>query len=196
MFGGADTTAITMRTIVYYVLKNPEIHQKLRAALKEADLVYPIAYHTVKDLAYLTAVIYEAIRIHPALALHLERIVPSEGLRLPDGRFLPAKTIVGMNAWVVNADRATHGSDTDRFRPERWLQRDDETVGEWEDRKWKMRESDLTFGAGKRVCLGKDVSMVELYKLTATMFDLYEVFFSLSLFPFSLPPLPSPLPPL
>lgn len=137
--------------------------------------MYPVPYKNAKDIPYLAAIISEALRVHPPVGSMLERVVPTEGLRLPDGRFLPPGTLVGMNAWVLNADKAIYGPDADQFVPERWLPRDGETAAEWEDRKRKMRETDLTFGAGKRVCLGKNVGVAEVYKLTATLFSLYKV---------------------
>lgn len=175
MLGGSDATGITLRSIVYHVLKNPEIYRKLRATLKQVDLVYPVPYKDVKDIPYLVAIISEATRVHPATSFALERVVPNEGLRLPDGRSLPPGTIVGMNPWVVNADKAVYGPDADQFLPERWLQRDQEISVEWEDRRRKMRETNLTFGGGKRACLGRNAGLVELYKLTATLFSLYQV---------------------
>jgi cytochrome P450 len=143
--------------------------------LKEASLVYPVSYNDAKEISYLSAIISEATRVHPVIGLPLERVVPQEGLRLPDGRFLPAGTIVGMNPWVVNRDEGVYGADADHFVPERWLQREDETAAEWKERSRKMRESDLTFGGGNRVCLGKNAGLVEIYKLTATLFSVYEV---------------------
>lgn len=150
--------------------------------------MYPIPFRDAKEISYLTAIILEALRIHPPIGHILERVVPTEGLRLPDGRFLPSGTLVGMNAWVVNADKTIFGLNADQFVPERWLPQDGETTAEWEIRMWRMRECDLTFGAGKRACLGKNVAMTEIYKITATIFSLFEVsidlrwktFFSLS----------------
>lgn len=175
MVGGSDTSGITLCTIFYYVLKNPGIYQKLRIALGDANLVHPVAFKDVKDIPYLTAIISEALRIHPPIGSMLERVVPTEGLRLPDGRELPPGTLVGMNPWVVNADKQTFGPDADQFGPERWLPRPGETMLEWENRLWRMREVNLTFGAGKRGCLGKNVAVMEVYKITATIFSLYEV---------------------
>jgi cytochrome P450 len=172
---GSDTTGIIMRAIIYHVLKNPEIYRKLRIALEKAKLTLSISYDRAKEIFYLKAVISEAVRFHSAVGLSLERVVPAQGLRLFDGRYLPSGTIVGMNAWVVNRDRAVYGVDADQFVPERWLRRDDETSTEWEARKRKMQECNLTFGAGNRVCMGKTVSLMEMYKLIATLFCLYEV---------------------
>lgn len=40
-----------------------------------------------------------------------------------------------------------------------------------------MKNHDLTFGAGKRVCMGKSVSILETYKVMTTLFLTYEVIF-------------------
>lgn len=64
-------------------------------------------------------VIKEALRLHPAVALLLERIVPEGGLDL-HGYHLAAGTTVGMNAWVLHYDREVFGEDVNDFRPERW----------------------------------------------------------------------------
>lgn len=175
MIGGADTSGIILCTIFYHVLKNPGINRRLRTALREANLVYSVAFKDAKDISYLAAVVSEALRIHPPIGSVLERVVSTEGLILPGGEFLPPGTLVGMNAWVVNTDRTIFGSDADQFVPERWLQRDGETTAEWKARIWRMRECDLTFGGGKRGCLGKNLAAMKIYKTAATIFSLYEV---------------------
>jgi cytochrome P450 len=38
-----------------------------------------------------------------------------------------------------------------------------------------MKSHDLTFGAGKRVCMGRSVSILETYKVMTTLFLTYEV---------------------
>jgi Fe-S cluster assembly ATPase SufC len=42
--------------------------------------------------------------------LMLERIVPKGGHTLPDGRFVPEGTTVGMNPWVILEKRAWYAS--------------------------------------------------------------------------------------
>ncbi|KAI7650593.1 hypothetical protein KC318_g16329, partial [Hortaea werneckii] len=131
LMAGADTTAATLRSIFYFVMKNPTVYRKLRDELAEAGLTVPVAYNAAQSLPYLSAVVREACRMCPGVGLPLERIVPAEGLELPDGRFIPAGTIVGMNAWVVHGDKDVYGQDADSFNPSRWLRNVD--AGETED---------------------------------------------------------------
>ena len=70
----------------------------------EESLVLP-RWSDVRDLPYLGAVINEALRVHPAAGLPLERIVPQGGVTVC-GAFLPAGTIVGCNAWALHRDEA------------------------------------------------------------------------------------------
>ncbi|CAF9903459.1 MAG: hypothetical protein GOMPHAMPRED_000275 [Gomphillus americanus] len=175
MMAGADTTAIILRAVFYYVLKQKRIVRRLQAELDAARLTLPISYKSTQNLPYLSAIVLEACRVHPGVGLLLERTIPAEGLTLDDGRYIPGGTTVGMNAWVVHGDQNIYGQDAECFRPERWLQQEDESEGEFEARRKAMRDADLTFGAGNRVCLGKNISILEIYKIVATLFLLYDL---------------------
>lgn len=67
-----------------------------------------------------SAVINEALRIHPSTGTIFERLVPSGGVEL-HGVYIPEGTVIGINAWVINRDKEIFGEDADRFRPERWI---------------------------------------------------------------------------
>lgn len=175
MMAGSDTTAITLRAAFYYILKQPRIVKALQSELDAARLTLPISYKATQSLPYLNAIILEACRIHPGVGLMLERTVPESGLTLPDGRYIPSGTTIGMNAWVVHGDHSIFGEDAESFRPERWLQSPDESSAEYEARKRPMKDADLTFGAGNRICLGKNISLLEIYKIVATLFLLYDI---------------------
>jgi hypothetical protein len=86
--GGTDTLAITIKAIFYHLLKTPSAKYRLVAELRSANLTYPAPCSSIKDLPYLDACIKEGLRIHPVVDMILERIVPSTGLALPDGRIL------------------------------------------------------------------------------------------------------------
>lgn len=176
ILAGADTTATTLTAVLYHLLRNPAAHARLRAELEAAALRRPVAYADAAALPYLDAVVKEALRVHPGVGLLLERVVPAEGLALPaGGGFLPAGTVVGMNAWVVNNDKAVYGPDADAFRPERWLRQDGEAEDAFEERAKRMRDTSLSFGAGRRVCLGKELSLFEIYKAVPTVLGLFDV---------------------
>lgn len=141
---GSDTTATAMCSAIYYVLKNPPVHTKLCEELKAADLPLPAKWKDLQKLPFFTAVMREAKRIHPGVGMLLERVVPAGGLELPDGRFVPERTIVGMNPWVVNRDRKTFGPDSGSFAPERWLQASNEMEAQFQARVTRMQRAILT----------------------------------------------------
>ncbi|QSZ36124.1 hypothetical protein DSL72_007249 [Monilinia vaccinii-corymbosi] len=176
VLAGADTTAIVLRSIVYFTLKNPRVYKRLIRELDSANLSIPVRYQDAVKLPYLEAVVKEASRIHCGVGLVLERIVPAGGLALSDGTVLPPGTIVGMNPWVTNFDKKIFGEDASSFVPERWLRYDDlETEEEYKSRLSMMNKADLTFGAGNRICLGRHISKFSICKLIPTLFLTYDI---------------------
>ncbi|KAL9051533.1 MAG: hypothetical protein Q9162_005962 [Coniocarpon cinnabarinum] len=174
---GSDTTAIELRAVLYFLCKHVECMNRLQRELDDAGMrnASPKPYRDVSRLPYLDAVIRESMRLHPAVGIALERIVPESGLRLPDGRFIPRNTVVGMNPMVINRDEGVYGTAPDEFKPERWLQQKDESNASFEERVHRMKESDLTFGYGKRMCSGRHVAIMEIYKVMATLFATFNV---------------------
>ena len=168
VMGGSDTTAVGLRAILYYLLKSPQEKSKLLRELRSAHLHFPVSWKESQQLPYLGACIREALRLHPAIGLGLERTVPVSGLLLPDGYLLPAGTNVSMNPCVVNRD-SVFGEDPDRFIPERWLQQSHEGASQYNERVAKMKRADLTFGGGSRTCPGQYVALLETYKLIPTL---------------------------
>jgi cytochrome P450 len=67
------------------------------------------------------------MRMHPGVQYPLERVVPSGGSKLC-GLYIPAGTIVGVNAAVIHRNTDIFGADANEFRPERWLEDDDEKI--------------------------------------------------------------------
>lgn len=182
MNAGSDTTAISLRAVLYYTLKDQKVLKKvlseLDAARDAGKLSIPVTWKESQELPYFDAVVKEALRLHPAVGMLLERIVPAGGLQLPDGPFLPAGTIVGANAWVIHR-HTVFGENTDEFIPERWLKHEGESSESFIHRRQEMNGAVFTFGAGSRTCIGKNISLLEIYKLMPTLFYLYKVSFTL-----------------
>ncbi|KAJ9299754.1 hypothetical protein DTO271G3_2638 [Paecilomyces variotii] len=167
MIAGADTTAITLRSVFYYILKNPQVYRQLQEEIDASKLSIPVSYKDARALPYLDAVVREAMRMHPGVGMPLERYVPESGLSA-NGHYIPKGVKVGMNPWVTSSNRDVFGPDAEVFRPDRWLQQVDETDANCEARRKWMNRSDLTFGAGSRVCIGKNLALLEIYKTVAT----------------------------
>lgn len=175
VLAGADTTTVTLRAIFYFLMKNPKKYSKLVTELDAAQLPQPVPYSVASKSPYLDAVVRESMRLYPAVAMMLERVVPEGGLTLSDGRELPAGTTVGINPWVIGHTSEVFGTDLDTFLPERWLKAEDEDDDEYKERLQAMKSADLSFGAGNRICIGKNMALVEMYKIIPTLLLRYNV---------------------
>lgn len=205
-FAGSETTAISLSAVFYYLLRNPRCLERLRQEIDDAarrgefsDLESGVVtFAESQRLPYLDACVKEAFRMHPAAGLPLERIVPPGGAEIA-GHFVKGGTIVGCSAWVIHRNKEVFGEDVDVYRPERWL------VGEGVDGKEVDNEAEekrikamdgcmIQFGMGPRTCIGKNISLLEIYKLVPSLLRRFEVGFFFS-FPFLLTPLAGlPLP--
>lgn len=178
LLAGADTTAITIRAIFYFCLRHPATFRRLAAEVRAAGFATdkPAPYAAARQLPYLEAVVREAMRLHPAVGMPLERWVPAGGLTLPGGGgYVPKGAVVGMNAYVVGRNKGVWGQDADEFRPERWLRAEGESEEGFKARLQRMNAADLTFGGGSRVCSGRNLALVEVYKVVATLVNRYEI---------------------
>ncbi|KAK8063770.1 hypothetical protein PG996_008422, partial [Apiospora saccharicola] len=186
LLAGADTTAITLRSVFYYIVRNHAVWSRLH---KELDSIVknknnPVSWADARSCPYLEAVIREAIRMLPGVAMNLERwardppTVTSNTNYSEDhslNRFVPAGTIVGLNPYVVARNVSVYGDDADEFRPERWLQGKEEPEAAYKVRLAAMNAADLSFGAGSRGCIGKNLALLAAYKAVATLVVRYDV---------------------
>ena len=148
MFAGADTTASTVSAGFFHILKSQHVLNTLISALHDAKLSFPINYNDVKEIPYLEAVIQETLRIHPAVGMLLERVVPPEGFTLSDGTFLPHGICVGVNPYVVNRNDEIFEQDAETFKPDRWLKGGDESDKSFRARRKRMENTMFIFGGG------------------------------------------------
>ncbi|KAH7392006.1 pisatin demethylase [Phaeosphaeria sp. MPI-PUGE-AT-0046c] len=175
VFAGSETTAISLSAVFYFLVKHPHAYAKLMHELDHAVATgaiedradRTISWPEAQNLPYLDAVVQESFRLHPAPGLILERVVPPQGMQILS-EFIPGGTIVGCNAWVVHRRPEVFGLDVDTFRPERWIDAKPEKLKE-------MKGTMLQFGAGARTCIGKNISLLEIYKLVPSFLRRFEI---------------------
>lgn len=181
-FAGSETTAISLSSVFYYLLKNPRC---MKALMKELDDKAREGYFKDSEhglvtwtesqgLPYLDACVKESFRLHPAPGLPLERVVPPQGTEIA-GEFIKGGTIVGCSAWVIHRRTDVFGDDVEEFRPERWLADENKDKDSEEKRIKEMSGIMLQFGMGARTCIGKNISLLEIYKLVPTVLRRFEV---------------------
>ncbi|EXJ91083.1 hypothetical protein A1O1_04190 [Capronia coronata CBS 617.96] len=169
IIAGSDTTAISLSSILYNLLKHPEKMRKLREEIKEFEgqnrCGNPnVSFRESQEMPYLQAVMKEALRVHPATGLPLWRVVPDGGVEICD-RFFPPGTIVGVNTWCAHYNEDVFGPDAKVFRPERWA----EAEKEGGERLKNMEAYYMPFGLGSRTCIGRHISFLEMSKLIPQM---------------------------
>ncbi|KAK1141913.1 hypothetical protein N8T08_008426 [Aspergillus melleus] len=166
---GSDTTSIALTGIQYHILRDDSVLDVLRReidrATNDGELSLPrVSYDEAVKLPYLGACVKEAMRIHPSVGLTLPRNVPEHGCESA-GHWILGKTRIGVNPAVMHLDRTVFGGDALSYRPERWL-------GCSAD---EMSRYIIQFGAGSRTCMGKHVSLCEIYKVIPELIRLYDI---------------------
>ncbi|OAL27054.1 hypothetical protein AYO20_09862 [Fonsecaea nubica] len=157
---GADTTGTALGATLRFMTLNPETKERaweeILVAEKEGKLSTPIQYEETREyLPYFCACIKEAIRLCPPADNLFGRVV-GEGGKVIEGQFLPPGTEITSNAYVVQRDPDLY-PDPEAFRPERWLESKEKAA--------ELELHQFVFGIGPRICLGKDVAIIELHKL-------------------------------
>ncbi|KAH8666790.1 cytochrome P450 [Xylariales sp. PMI_506] len=119
---------------------------------------------TPAGLPYTMAVFYESMRLYPPIPFEIKQC--EKATTLPDGTYLPAKSIVVWCTWAMNRSKITWGDDADSFRPERWLVDGKLIV--------KSTSEYPVFNGGARTCLGKRMAELLAVQVISTMILLFD----------------------
>ncbi|MCJ1282481.1 hypothetical protein MMC26_001804 [Xylographa opegraphella] len=120
MIAGSDSVAASLAGATWYLMRNPDVLEKLRHEIDEYIQVHgEITIRQIDQLPYLAAVVNEAWRIYPVALAGQASIVPSGGDTI-SGYWIPGNTGVSMNQYAVYRS-SMNFAEPDTFAPTRWL---------------------------------------------------------------------------
>ena len=126
----SNSTFSSSCAITYYLAANSDVQRKLQKELDDAlqdEDDSATSFEVVKNLPYLNAVIDEALRLHSTSGIGLPRIVPEGGMTI-QGHFFKEGTVLSVPSYTIHRDREVWGDDAAVYRPERWFERDQDTI--------------------------------------------------------------------
>ncbi|KAH8769743.1 cytochrome P40 monooxygenase [Hyaloscypha finlandica] len=153
---GTETTSTFLSAATYYLLRNPEVLEKLKTEVRSAFASSGEIDGENTKLLYLNAVVEEGLRIFPPAPFGLPRVCPGA---MTDGVWVPKGTIVATAAHTTASDPRYFHLPRE-FHPERWLPSDhpDYDIHLAGDTK----EASKPFSLGPRWCIGSSLSYLEI----------------------------------
>ncbi|KAL9624662.1 MAG: hypothetical protein Q9160_001016 [Pyrenula sp. 1 TL-2023] len=164
ILAGSDTTATAIRNTMLHIITAPDVLSRMRQEFEKTSS--PIQFADAKELPYLQAVIKEGLRMLPPVISLQDKLSPPGG-DVISGYRIPEGVNVGFNVMAFQRN-PLFGPDTDVFRPSRWLIESREQLAKME------RTVDLVFSAGRFVCLGRNLAIMELNKIFVELFRRFD----------------------
>ncbi|KAL2812644.1 cytochrome P450 [Aspergillus granulosus] len=170
LLAGADTTGTVFQALIHYLLTHQHVYERM---MEEVDAAFrkglisndtPQYAEVLEHLPFFVACVRETLRMCPPAPNIFPRYVSEPGLDLY-GKFAPPGTEVSGNPWIMHRDENIFGANAEEFNPDRWMD---------PERAKLMNKYLFTFGYGARVCLGRDIAMMELFKGPLQFFRHYK----------------------
>eukprot|EP00298_Acanthocystis_sp_HF-20_P015215 c21062_g1_i3.p1 GENE.c21062_g1_i3~~c21062_g1_i3.p1 ORF type:complete len:507 (-),score=167.95 c21062_g1_i3:18-1502(-) len=165
IIAGRDTTACSLSWTIYELNRHPEIFQEVIKEIQNTEIGENLASASV--LPYLHAVIMESLRLHPSVPKQLKYAVKDDVL--PDKTTVKSGMAVLYSSYALNRNPELW-EDPLSFKPERWLESVSPVyIPKVEPSTFKY----VTFNAGRRICLGKGLALMELKLVLSLLLPIF-----------------------
>ncbi|HEX5510552.1 MAG TPA: cytochrome P450, partial [Actinomycetales bacterium] len=165
VIAGHETVATSLAWTLHLLATHPEAQQRLHAELDEvlgaARGGREPAWADVGKLRWTRAVVDESLRLYPPAWVVSRKSVAEDVI---DEIPVPAGTLVIISPWLLHR-REQDWPQPEVFDPTRFLDRDNRAAG----------GSYLPFGAGPRLCIGRDFALVEAVLMLAALMRSHSV---------------------
>ncbi|VDC00765.1 unnamed protein product [Peniophora sp. CBMAI 1063] len=167
---GSDTTSNLLEWWTLAMVAFPNVQKKAQA---ELDAVVGRgrlpSFSDRALLPYTVAVLREVLRWRTGLPLGLPHQADEDGWY--EGMFIPKGSVLIANVMPCNRDPAVYGDDSEAFKPERHLTED----GKHKPAPAATKDhGHVSFGFGRRVCVGQHVAEDTLFIAVAVLLWAFE----------------------
>jgi cytochrome P450 len=173
ILAGRDTSACGLTWFFWILSRNPSVEANLcneinsTIAARKGESPEPsglvFSFEELKHMHYLHAALTESMRLYPPVPDDSKEAAVDNVF--PDGTVIPKGIRVSFHMYAMGRSERIWGPDCLAFRPERFL-RDGVFV--------PPSPFDYpVFQAGPRICLGKDIGMVQMKLVAATLLSRY-----------------------
>ncbi|KAE8726409.1 caffeic acid 3-O-methyltransferase-like isoform X1 [Hibiscus syriacus] len=168
----SDTTSSALTWFIWLVSRHPVVENKI---IEELQSIIPAGEtekrrlfksEEVKNLSYLHGALCEPLRLYPPLPFqHKEPLKPDV---LPSGHPVHPNIKILFNMYSMGRMKSIWGEDCFEFKPERWINK---RGGIKHEPSFKF----LSFNAGPRTCLGKEVAFVQMKSVASAIVYNYRI---------------------
>ncbi|XP_021728693.1 cytochrome P450 94C1-like [Chenopodium quinoa] len=157
LLAGRDTMASTLTSFFLLIAKHPQVETNI---LTEADRVLGqgqgiVMYDQIGELTYLQAAVFESMRLYPPVQFDSKFALNNDVLPDMMNTKVMKGTRVTYHPYAMGRMEVLWGKDCLEFKPERWLDEDRVFIPQ-NPYKYPV------FQAGNRVCLGKEMALMEI----------------------------------
>ena len=159
---GYETSATNLAWAYYYLTRNPDKLAKLREEVDQVLGDRKPTFDDVPKLQYTKMVIQESLRINPAAWFLPRAAVEDDEI---DGYYIPAGTVI-INMLYTIHHHPDVWENPEEFIPERF---------EPEEEANRHQFAWIPFGAGPRMCIGRDFAIMEAQLILAMIVQRYNI---------------------
>lgn len=168
LLAGRDTVASALTSFFLLLSQNPKVVEKIR---EESDRVMGPTLDTLarfgdlRHLHYLQAALHESMRLYPPVQFD-SKFAKQDDV-LPDGTFVRRGSRVTYHPYAMGRMERIWGPDSLEFKPDRWIR----------DGMFKPESAYKypVYQGGVRVCLGKEMSLMEMQITSLSLIRRFDV---------------------
>ncbi|XVE84040.1 hypothetical protein DITRI_Ditri16bG0136900 [Diplodiscus trichospermus] len=168
---GKDTISIGLTWFFWLIAKHPSVETRILEEIKANspstmdESLVSLSAEELNKFVYLHATLCETLRLYPPVPVNNKASIQSDVL--PSGDRIDPSARILISVYSMGRKEEIWGKDFLEFKPERWI-----SEGKIVQMPSYMF---VPFGAGPRVCLGKDMSFKQMKTVVINVLRNYQV---------------------